>query len=289
MVVLRPWRAHARRKSFGIPAGPVLVEERGHDLGGREARPSSGSRFRRREVPAREDLAPGAPVQGFASDQNAVMIKKNGARKANLRHSHSCTSHSTVNTIQILRVNPQATLPTRTHADDAGLDLYNLEDFHLEPGEGRAIKTGIALAIPQGLCRPGCRSLVARQARAQDRGRSDRCRLPRRDSHRALEYLGSGFRAEERRAACAASDHSDRDAGGAGSDDARRDGARRERFREFREVRTPASTQAGLVSGNVARSANLLKLRATVWNPVPRGRDCNRCRVGKDADELTRR
>ena len=47
-------------------------------------------------------------------------------------------------------MNSQAVLPTRTHDDDAGLDLYNLEDFHLEPGEGRTVKTGIALALPKG-------------------------------------------------------------------------------------------------------------------------------------------
>jgi len=47
-------------------------------------------------------------------------------------------------------VNPAAILPTRAHPDDAGLDLYNLEDFQLEPGQGKAVKTGIALAVPGG-------------------------------------------------------------------------------------------------------------------------------------------
>lgn len=41
-----------------------------------------------------------------------------------------------------------ATLPTRAHPDDAGLDLYALEDATLLPGEGRVVKTGVALAIP---------------------------------------------------------------------------------------------------------------------------------------------
>lgn len=50
--------------------------------------------------------------------------------------------------IEIMRLSPEATLPTRAHADDAGLDLYNLEDVLLEPGQGKAVKTGIALAIP---------------------------------------------------------------------------------------------------------------------------------------------
>jgi dUTP pyrophosphatase len=52
--------------------------------------------------------------------------------------------------IEILRISSEATLPTRAHPDDAGLDLYNLEDVLLEPGQGKVVKTGIALAIPSG-------------------------------------------------------------------------------------------------------------------------------------------
>ncbi|MBI2810662.1 MAG: dUTP diphosphatase [Candidatus Melainabacteria bacterium] len=52
--------------------------------------------------------------------------------------------------IEILKVSPEAVLPTRAHPDDAGLDLYNLDDVHLEPGMGKTVKTGIALALPAG-------------------------------------------------------------------------------------------------------------------------------------------
>lgn len=41
-----------------------------------------------------------------------------------------------------------AILPTRAHADDAGLDLYTLEDVVIEPGQGRMARTGIAMALP---------------------------------------------------------------------------------------------------------------------------------------------
>src|SRR5690348_16150126 len=52
--------------------------------------------------------------------------------------------------IQILRVSPAATLPTRAHPDDAGMDLYSLEDFTLKPQQGHVTRTGIALALPAG-------------------------------------------------------------------------------------------------------------------------------------------
>ncbi len=51
--------------------------------------------------------------------------------------------------IEIRRVDPSAVLPTRAHADDAGLDLYNLEEFSLDPGQGLVVRTGIAMALPQ--------------------------------------------------------------------------------------------------------------------------------------------
>jgi len=54
------------------------------------------------------------------------------------------------NSLKTLRVNSDATLPTRAHPDDAGLDLYGLEDVYLEVGQGKVAKTGIALALPQG-------------------------------------------------------------------------------------------------------------------------------------------
>lgn len=53
-------------------------------------------------------------------------------------------------TLPITRVTPEAKLPTRAHADDAGLDLYGLESFEIKPGEGRVTRTGIALALPAG-------------------------------------------------------------------------------------------------------------------------------------------
>jgi len=52
--------------------------------------------------------------------------------------------------INVLKVSPEATLPTRAHADDAGLDLYCLEDVILTPQKGKTTRTGIAIALPKG-------------------------------------------------------------------------------------------------------------------------------------------
>jgi dUTP pyrophosphatase len=49
--------------------------------------------------------------------------------------------------LKIKKCVPHATLPTRAHADDAGLDLYALEDAHFAPFEGAVLRTGIAIAL----------------------------------------------------------------------------------------------------------------------------------------------
>ena len=48
------------------------------------------------------------------------------------------------------KLNPAATLPTRVHSNDAGLDLYALEAVNLTPNEPIRVATGIAMAVPGG-------------------------------------------------------------------------------------------------------------------------------------------
>jgi dUTP pyrophosphatase len=48
------------------------------------------------------------------------------------------------------RLSDSATLPTRAHAGDAGLDLYAAEGATLGPGERASVGTGIAIEIPAG-------------------------------------------------------------------------------------------------------------------------------------------
>lgn len=52
--------------------------------------------------------------------------------------------------LEIKKLHPDAKLPTRAHADDAGLDMYSLEAITIAPGEKVALNTGIAMAIPTG-------------------------------------------------------------------------------------------------------------------------------------------
>lgn len=50
----------------------------------------------------------------------------------------------------IKKLDPRAIIPSYALAHDAGLDLYALEDTVI-PAQGRAIvRTGVAMAIPQG-------------------------------------------------------------------------------------------------------------------------------------------
>jgi dUTP diphosphatase len=52
--------------------------------------------------------------------------------------------------LRIARLKDNATLPSRAHEGDAGLDLYACEAAHLGPGERWSVGTGVAVEIPQG-------------------------------------------------------------------------------------------------------------------------------------------
>ena len=48
------------------------------------------------------------------------------------------------------RLRPDAALPARAYAGDAGFDLAACERVELGPGERAAVPTGLAVAIPEG-------------------------------------------------------------------------------------------------------------------------------------------
>ena len=52
--------------------------------------------------------------------------------------------------LQVRRLRPEASLPGRAYAGDAGLDLASCERVVLAPGERAVVPTGLAVAIPEG-------------------------------------------------------------------------------------------------------------------------------------------
>jgi dUTP pyrophosphatase len=52
--------------------------------------------------------------------------------------------------VRVARLRPEAILPTRAYAGDAGLDLYACEAVRLEPGARASVATGVAVEIPPG-------------------------------------------------------------------------------------------------------------------------------------------
>jgi dUTP pyrophosphatase len=55
-----------------------------------------------------------------------------------------------VTELAIRRLRPEAVLPQRAYAGDAGLDLSACDRLELGPGERAVVGTGIAVAIPEG-------------------------------------------------------------------------------------------------------------------------------------------
>jgi len=52
--------------------------------------------------------------------------------------------------LPIKRLRPDAVVPERAYAGDAGLDLSACEGVELAPGERALVATGLAVAIPEG-------------------------------------------------------------------------------------------------------------------------------------------
>jgi dUTP diphosphatase len=52
--------------------------------------------------------------------------------------------------LPIQKVRPDAVVPARAYAGDAGLDLAATERVELGPGERAVVPTGLAVAIPEG-------------------------------------------------------------------------------------------------------------------------------------------
>ena len=53
-------------------------------------------------------------------------------------------------TVQLRQLDPGLPLPAYAHAGDAGADLVAAEDVELAPGERALVRTGVAIALPEG-------------------------------------------------------------------------------------------------------------------------------------------
>ncbi len=53
--------------------------------------------------------------------------------------------------LRFIKLSKRATIPTRAHDNDAGLDLYAAEGARIPPGNRVSVGTGLAVAIPEGL------------------------------------------------------------------------------------------------------------------------------------------
>lgn len=52
--------------------------------------------------------------------------------------------------VRFRRIDADAALPEQAHPGDAGLDLRSAADVVVEPGERALVRTGLAVAIPEG-------------------------------------------------------------------------------------------------------------------------------------------
>lgn len=52
--------------------------------------------------------------------------------------------------VRLKRLSPEARLPQYAYPNDSGADLYAAEEVVLQPGERRAISTGLAAEVPLG-------------------------------------------------------------------------------------------------------------------------------------------
>ncbi|MFI5842327.1 dUTP diphosphatase [Catenuloplanes sp. NPDC051500] len=52
--------------------------------------------------------------------------------------------------VPLRRLDPDLPMPAYSHPGDAGADLYAAEDVELLPGHRALVKTGVALALPEG-------------------------------------------------------------------------------------------------------------------------------------------
>lgn len=52
--------------------------------------------------------------------------------------------------LKVKKLHKEARIPQQATVDSAGFDLHTVEDFTINPGEHRAVSTGLAFELPSG-------------------------------------------------------------------------------------------------------------------------------------------
>jgi dUTP pyrophosphatase len=53
-------------------------------------------------------------------------------------------------TLKFARLDPNATIPSRKHATDAGVDVFSMEEVRIPPFSYRVVHTGVTFEVPEG-------------------------------------------------------------------------------------------------------------------------------------------
>jgi dUTP pyrophosphatase len=101
------------------------------------------------EAAESDDL--GAVVDDFSPDEPVFEEPAPEPGRAVAAPSRARFTLPDVEELQFIRLSEHATLPTRAHDSDAGLDLYAAEGARIGPGQRVSVGTGLAVAIPEGL------------------------------------------------------------------------------------------------------------------------------------------
>ena len=54
--------------------------------------------------------------------------------------------------VKVRRISESAHIPERAYDNDAGADLFSIEEVHIQPRSSAMIKTGIEIALPRKTC-----------------------------------------------------------------------------------------------------------------------------------------
>ncbi len=93
-----------------------------------------------------DPFAPATESAGNGSDPLEFIVEREGEVMPGARPTLAA-----VEELRFAKLSGKATMPTRAHDNDAGLDLYSAEAAQIVPGARVSIGTGLAVAVPEGL------------------------------------------------------------------------------------------------------------------------------------------